>query len=211
MAEHQPNPDETTDDGYYTIDPEGPNAEDLARAAERDAAEGIEPASDQPAADTGDVLARVLGERDELQQQLLRVSADYQNFAKRSQQNIAAAGEQKLMDMARALVSVLDHFDRALEAAGTESDDTAPGGSSGGGDLLRGVTMVNNELLTTLGRFGIERMEVSPGDEFDPVRHEALMRQPSDDIASSHITMQLLPGYTLGDKIVRPAQVGVAE
>ncbi|XAL99084.1 nucleotide exchange factor GrpE [Phycisphaeraceae bacterium D3-23] len=209
MAEN--NPDHSADDGYYEIDPEGPDALDILKAAAADAAEAAEDAATtgsdaQAAADAGEDQLRA--ERDELQQQLLRVSADYQNFARRAQQNIASAAEQTQMDMARALVPVLDHFDRALESAAQQSGETDGGA---GGDLLQGVTMVKQELLNTLGRFGIERLEVAVGDEFDPVRHEALMRQPSEDVASNHITMLMLPGYVLGEKVVRPAQVGVAE
>lgn len=204
MPEHDPTQDETTDDGYIEIDPEGPDALDLLRAAAADAEE------DAAAVKEGqDELSQVRAERDDLEQKLLRVSADYQNFARRAQQNITAAGEQKAFDMAKALVTVLDHFDRALEAAGTQAEDAAAGG--GGDDLQRGVTMVHSELLATLGRFGIQRLDVQPGDTFDPVKHEALMRQPSDDVESGHITMQMLPGYVLGEKVVRPAQVGVAE
>ena len=140
-------------------------------------------------------------ERDELESKLLRVSADYQNFARRSQQNIQAAGEQKLMDIARAMTTVLDHFDRALEG---QSKDEAEG-------VLQGVFMVHDELLATLNRFGIERLDVEPGTEFDPNKHEALMRQPSDEFESNHVTMQMQPGYVLGDKVIRAAQVGVAE
>jgi molecular chaperone GrpE len=77
--------------------------------------------------------------------------------------------------------------------------------------VLQGVFMVHDELLATLNRFGIERLDVQPGTEFDPNRHEALMRQPSDEIDSNHVTMQMQPGYVLGEKVIRPAQVGVAE
>jgi len=52
-------------------------------------------------------------------------------------------------------------------------------------------------------------VDVEPGEEFDPNHHEALMRQPADDIASNHVTMQMQPGYVLGEKVIRPAQVGV--
>ena len=201
MAEHDPTQDETTNDGYIEIDPEGPDALDLLRAAAADAEDDA-----AAAAEGQDELAQVQLQRDELEQKLLRVSADYQNFARRAQQNITAAGEQKAFDMAKALVTVLDHFDRALEAAGTEAEDAASAG-----DLQRGVTMVHSELLSALGRFGIERVDVQPGDAFDPMKHEALMRQPSEEIESGHITMQMLPGYVLGEKVVRPAQVGVAE
>lgn len=146
-------------------------------------------------------LEALQAERDELESKLLRVSADYQNFARRSQQNIQAAGEQKLMDIARAMTTVLDHFDRALQG---QTKDEAQG-------VLQGVFMVHDELLATLNRFGIEQLNVEVGTEFDPNKHEALMRQPSDDIDSNHVTMQMQPGYLLGDKVIRPAQVGVAE
>lgn len=146
-------------------------------------------------------LDQIQAERDEFESKLLRVSADYQNFARRAQQNIDSAVEQKVMDMARGLVTVMDHFDRALE--GQNTDDNA--------GVLQGVTMVHNELLGTLNRFGIERFDVEPGTEFDPNQHEALMRQPSDEIESNHVTMQMQPGYVLGAKVIRPAQVGVAE
>lgn len=146
-------------------------------------------------------LDKLQAERDELEAKLLRVSADYQNFARRAQQNVDAAVQQKLMDVARGLTTVLDHFDRALEG---QSQDEASG-------VLQGVMMVHSELLATLNRFGVERVDVEPGTEFDPNRHEALMRQPSDEIESNHVTMQMQPGYVLGDKVIRPAQVGVAE
>lgn len=153
------------------------------------------------APDENSPLKQLQAERDELESKLLRVSADYQNFARRAQQNVDSAVEQKLMDMARSLATVMDHFDRALEG---QSKDKAEG-------VLQGIFMVHDELLSTLKRFGVERMDVEPGTEFDPNRHEALMRQPSDEIESNHITMQMQPGYVLGEKVIRPAQVGVAE
>jgi len=163
--------------------------------------EAIEAAENEAETEEQGVLSRLQAERDELESKLLRVSADYQNFARRAQQNVDSAVEQKLVDMARSLVTVLDHFDRALEG---QDKDKAEG-------VLRGVFMVHEELLATLNRFGIERLDVAPGTEFDPNQHEALMRQPSDEVESNHVTMQMQPGYVLGEKVIRPAQVGVAE
>lgn len=163
--------------------------------------EAIEAAEHEAESQEQALLERVQAERDELESKLLRVSADYQNFARRAQQNVESAVEQKLMDIARGLATVLDHFDRALE--GQDQGEAA--------GVLQGVTMVHDELLSTLKRFGVERMDVEPGTEFDPNQHEALMRQPSDEIESNHVTMQMQPGYMLGDKVIRPAQVGVAE
>jgi len=146
-------------------------------------------------------IDRLQAERDELESRLLRVSADYQNYAKRAQLNADAAVQQKLIDVARGLVTVLDHFDLAL---GAKNEGDASG-------LRQGVTMVRDELLSTLNRFGIQRLDVEIGAEFDPNLHEALMRQPSNTVAPNHVTLQMQPGYMLGDKVIRPAQVGVAE
>lgn len=181
------------------LDPsEYPDAADLEAFGEQE----IDAAEAEATGEEMSLLTNLQAERDDLEQRLLRVSADYQNFARRAAQNVESAAQQKLMDVARGLVTVLDHFDRALEA---DPDKTNPA------DLLNGVTIVKNELLSTLARFGIERLDVNAGDEFDPNKHEALMRQPSEDVESNHVTMQLQPGYVLGDKVVRPAQVGVAE
>ena len=163
--------------------------------------EAIEAAEHEAESEEQGLLTRLQAERDELESKLLRVSADYQNFARRAQQNVDSAVEQKIMDMARSLVTVMDHFDRALE--GQDKEETT--------GVLQGVLMVHDELLSTLNRFGIQRLDVEPGTEFDPNRHEALMRQPSDTIESNHVTMQMQPGYVLGEKVIRPAQVGVAE
>lgn len=183
------------------LDPsEYPDPSDLDDPSE--GAEAIDAAEAEATGEEMHLLKQLQDERDDLEQRLMRVSADYQNFARRAHQNVESAAQQKLMDVARALVTVLDHFDRALDADAQKVSAK---------DLLGGVTIVKNELLSTLNRFGIQRLEVSPGDEFDPNKHEALMRQPSEDIASNHVTMQLQPGYTLGEKIVRPAQVSVAE
>lgn len=185
------------------LDPsEYPDPSDLDDPSGAGGAEAIDAAQAEATGQEMSLLKQLQVERDDLEQRLMRVSADYQNFARRAAQNVESAAQQKLMDIARALVTVLDHFDRALDA---DADKTSAK------DLLGGVTIVKNELLSTLNRFGIERLEVSPGDEFDPNRHEALMRQPSEEIASNHVTMQLQPGYVLGEKIVRPAQVSVAE
>lgn len=137
-----------------------------------------------------------------LKSQLLRSAADYQNFARRSQQSINDAREQQLMDVARSLLNVLDTFDRALAVDPAKATTEA---------LLKGVEMVRDELLKVLQKFDIRRIDATPGEEFDPKRHEALMRQPVAGIESNHVASQLSPGYILGDKTLRPVKVSVAE
>ena len=149
-----------------------------------------------------DPLVALEKERDELHERLLRVSADYQNYVRRSSQNVTAARDQQLIEIAKALITVLDHFDRALAVDPQKTTSAS---------LLEGVQMVRDELLRALERLGIQRLNVKTGDAFDPNYHEALMRQPVEGVESDHVAEQLQPGYTLGEKTVRPAQVTVAE
>ena len=140
-------------------------------------------------------------ELEQLNGRLLRVSADYQNFVRRTDQNLVDAREQQTFHMAKALVPVFDHFDRAVAV---DSDKATVA------NLLEGVQIVRDELLRALQQFGIERLDVKTGEEFDPNRHEALMRQASDDVAVNHVVQQLQPGYLLAEKVLRGAQVIVA-
>jgi molecular chaperone GrpE len=147
-------------------------------------------------------LAELGRQVSELQAKLLRAHADYQNLARRSQQNVIAAKDQQVGDMARDLLPVIDHFDTAL--AVDPSKATAK-------SLLDGLVMVRDELMRSLARHGIARITASQGDEFDPNIHEALMRVKAPGVATNQVVTQLQPGYVLGDRTLRPVKVSVAE
>jgi len=132
----------------------------------------------------------------------LRANADYQNMARRSIQSVDSAREQQTMSMARELLTVMDQFDQAL-AMDPEKTDTAA--------LLKGVEIVRDTLLRTFEGFGIKRVDVQAGEEFDPMVHEAMMKQAVEGIEANHVTMQLQPGYMLKGKTLRPAKVAVAQ
>ncbi|MEM8736860.1 MAG: nucleotide exchange factor GrpE [Planctomycetota bacterium] len=189
------------DDGYLPDDPEAISEFDLTP-------DGEEPKLDAQAAadDAGAVLdegfATLQAERDELEAKLMRTAADYQNYVRRSQQNLDATKQETLMKVAKSLVGVLDNFDRALEL---DPEVTSPA------DVHKGVESIRASLLQALEGFGLQKITVEPGDEFDPNLHEALMRQPVEGIASNHVAAQFMPGYVLKNQPVRPAQVSVAE
>ncbi|MBL4700267.1 MAG: nucleotide exchange factor GrpE [Phycisphaeraceae bacterium] len=132
----------------------------------------------------------------------LRANADYQNMARRSIQSVNSAREQQTMSMARDLLTVMDQFDQALEMDPEKTDTAA---------LLKGVEIVRDTLLRTFESFGIKRVDVKVGEEFDPMVHEAMMKQAAEGIEANHVTMQLQPGYMLKDKTLRPAKVAVAQ
>jgi len=179
---------------------EQPTNGEPAQAETADAAE--QPQPEQGESPETPTIEQLQQERDDLEERLKRVSADYQNYMRRAQQNVTTAQEQQLMSVAKNLVTVLDHFDNALQA---DPETTSPS------KMIEGVEMVRSELLRVLGQHGIERIEAAVGEAFDPNRHEALMYQPTDEVEPDHVAMQMQPGYTLGEKTIRPAKVAVAQ
>lgn len=149
-----------------------------------------------------DPLKKLQAERDEMEARLLRVSADYQNFVRRSTQNTENACQQQLVQLTKALLTPLDHFDHAL-AVDAEKTTSA--------SLMQGVQMVRDELAKALEQLGIKRLEVKAGDPFDPICHEAIQRMAVDGLDSGTVAEEVQSGYLLGDKTVRPAKVVVAE
>lgn len=201
MSEQPPKPD--ADSPYVPEDDETIQEFDLTPDGEEPtgAFDGDD-ADDEATEQQDPAMAALVVERDELQAKLLRTAADYQNFVKRSQIKVDAARNENTMRIAKALVSVLDNFDRAVDID-AEKTSTA--------DVLKGVDGIRSELLRALEGFGVTKVTVEPGDEFDPNIHEALMRQPVEGIESNHIAAQFMPGYLFNEQPVRPAQVSVAE
>lgn len=137
----------------------------------------------------------------EAEARVLRANADYQNMARRSIQSVNSARDEQTMSMARELLPVMDQFDHALETDPKKTDSAA---------LLQGVKLVRDTMMRTFEGFGIKRLDVESGTEFDPMIHEAMMKQEAQGIDANHVTMQLQPGYMLKEKTLRPAKVAVA-
>jgi molecular chaperone GrpE len=160
-------------------------------------------AGDQPQAEVAaDEVTQLKNQLEEAQQRILRISADYQNYVRRSQANIESARQHQLMDVAKSLLGVLDHFDRALEV--DVEKVTAQ-------SIQQGVQIVRDELLNTLARFDVRVQAIKPGDEFVPGKHEAIMQQDVAGMESGRIGMVFQKGYELGDITLRPAKVSVSK
>ena len=160
---------------------------------------------DQPA-DVDAAAVEIQRLRDELEEtdaKYKRALADYQNFARRAAATEERARAAAIVEVVRDLLPALDHLDLAL------SQDV--GGSEATRRLHEGVSMVRDELLRALGRHGAVRMEVQPGEEFDPARHEALMQEASDEIEPGRIVRQFQVGYALGEMVIRPVKVAIAQ
>ena len=152
--------------------------------------------------DVQDLLARLQdAERDheKVMDDLRRVAADFDNYRKRvareQSQLYARAGER----VVAKLLPVLDDLERALEAA--EYHEEAR--------VLEGVTMTKDALAGVLASEGV--VEIDADGPFDPHVHEALLTQPAEGVESGHVVQVVQRGYRIGDVVLRPARVVVAE
>jgi molecular chaperone GrpE len=136
-------------------------------------------------------------ERDELFDRLQRLAAEFDNFRKRSAREQAAFSERANERLVKELIPVLDDLGRALEAA--EKHEEAK--------LEDGVRLVHRALAMLLAKEGLA--EIDTNGKFDPHVHEALLSQPSEAEEGAVIEV-VQKGYTLGDKVLRPARVVVA-
>jgi molecular chaperone GrpE len=150
------------------------------------------------------LLAQAEQERDEYLDLAKRTKADFENFRKRMSAEVLAASGRGKAEVLLGVLPVLDDLERALQAAGLD-----PEGDSDDG-LAHGVLLVFRGLRETLVKNGIEAVDPT-GERFDPTLHEALSTQPAEGVESGTVVETLQKGYRLGEQLIRPARVVVAE
>ena len=144
-------------------------------------------------------FAAVVQERDQHLDDLRRLAAEFDNYRKRvarDQESLVARANERVV---KELLPVLDDLERALEAAAEHEE----------AKLEEGVALVHRSLADLLAREGLA--EIDTDGAFDPHVHEALLSQPAEDAESGAVLQVLQKGYRLGDVVVRPARVIVAE
>jgi molecular chaperone GrpE len=163
------------------------------------------------------LLADVKRERDEYLDLAQRAKADFENYRKRAAREAADAERRGRASVARELVAPIDNLERALLAAGIDPHETrtADGESpseevSAQEALARGLALVYGELQAALARTGIESYDPA-GERFDPASSEALQTRAVDGTEPGTVVETLERGYRLGDQVLRPARVIVAE
>ncbi len=141
-------------------------------------------------------------ELDAMKDRYLRALADCQNIQKRAAAERNEAVQRGQADLVRALLPVLDNFERTVQAAGSAGDVKT---------VVEGIRIVHDQLLKVLGEFGLERMALAKGDPFDPVYHQAVAQQPTDEVDPEHVLHVAQAGYTMRDRTLRAATVVVGK
>ncbi|MGD8606849.1 MAG: nucleotide exchange factor GrpE [Myxococcales bacterium] len=146
-------------------------------------------------------LDKALAERDRMREQLLRIAADFENFRKRSRKEVEEVRRRAIEDTLREVLPVIDNLERATAAMPEASDVSA---------VAQGVQMVLRSFDDIANRLGLQRVP-AVGHQFDPNCHDAMQQLETDEHAPGTIVAEVVPGYYLGDRLLRPAMVVVAK
>lgn len=155
----------------------------------------------EPTPEPADEIERLRAELEAAREQRLRALADLQNFHRQSLVNEREAREEGAGGVMQGVITVLDHFDLALSQDAERASAAA---------VLDGVRLIQDELVRVLREHGAQRLEPRAGAAFDPHLHEAVGCEAAAGVAPGAVVRTLQPGYTLGERLLRPAKVMVA-
>jgi molecular chaperone GrpE len=139
-----------------------------------------------------------------LRERLMRALAETENTRRQGERRAQDAGQYAIASFARELLQVVDNLRRALGAAATDAN-------AGKGDgLIEGIAATDRVLTQILKRFGVEEVNAL-NQPFDPMKHEAVMETDKTEQPPGSVVQVLEDGYTINDRLLRPARVVVAK
>lgn len=144
-------------------------------------------------------------EKTDLKERLLRTLADMENLRRRTEREVADARTYAVTNFARDMLTVADNVRRALEAVPAEAErgETLKA-------LIDGIELTERDLLKTLERNGVKRLDPE-GSKFDPNMHQAMFEIPNAEVPTGTVLQVVQTGYAIGERVLRPALVGVAK
>ena len=154
-----------------------------------------------------DPLAEAQREATEFKDKLLRTLAEMENLRKRTAREIADARTYSITGFAREVLAVADNMQRALDAVGPELRES---GDAKVKSLIEGVELTERELLKALEKHGVKKFSPE-GQKFDPNVHQAMFEMEHPELPPGHVALVMQAGYMLGDRVLRPAMVGVVK
>ena len=139
----------------------------------------------------------------DLKDRLMRSLAEQENLRKRAERDRRDAETYGGQKLARDLLSVSDNMKRALETVKEDQREANKG-------LIEGIELTQRELISAYAKHKIVPVAPEVGDKFDPNIHQAMFEAPFPDVKAGHILQVMAEGYMIGDRLLRPAQVGVS-
>lgn len=204
---------QSANDSEESAGAEAGAAEAAAAYAKTQGGAGADAGAEAPdAADAPDIppvdaiLEKLQAENADLRTQMLRTLADMENLRRRTAREKEDTAKFAISRFAKELLSVADNLQRALQAI----PEDATAGNELMQTLAEGVSAVDRELAGVLERNGVKAVDAA-GKPFDSNFHEAVMEQPTDAVPPGHVAQVFQTGYTLNDRLLRPAMVAVAK
>ena len=179
-------------------DLETPTSETKEQASEQDQeTENVE---------TSEAIIEKLNEEiSSLKDQRLRAIAELENFRKRAEKDQSDALKYGISNFAKEIINISDNIERAQSSIPEEAKNNETIKS-----VIEGIDLIAQSVVTTFEKIGIKKIE-SLNEKFDHNLHQAMMEIENDDLEPGTIVQELIPGYTLHDRLLRPAMVGVSK
>ena len=141
-------------------------------------------------------------EIDDQTDQHLRARAYFENYKKRLIRDSSKSRQEGVVSALKIFLVAADDLELALKNRPAANDL---------GNWLNGIELIHQKLINQIKNQGVERMEIEPGDEFDPNVHEAITQEEHEEFSDGQIIEVVQPGYRISDRIIRPAKVRVAK
>ena len=164
-------------------------------------------AEDARVVDLAQEAAALAKENAELKDRVLRTLAEMENLRRRTEREVSDAKTYGVSSFARDMLSVVDNLARALEHLPAEARVAAgPQIQS----MIEGVELTARDLESALGRHGVRKLDPK-GQKFDPNFHQAIFEAPDETLPAGAVSQVVQSGWTIGDRVLRPAMVGVSK
>ena len=151
------------------------------------------------------IIEKLNEEIQDLKDQRLRAAAELENFRKRAEKDQSDALKYGVSNFAKEIISIKDNIERAQSSI---SDDVRSNDDVK--SVVEGLDLIAQSAVSTFEKIGIKKIE-SLNEKFDHNLHQAMMEIENDQVEPGTIVQELIPGYTLHDRLLRPAMVGVAK
>jgi molecular chaperone GrpE len=158
-------------------------------------------------AKVAELVAALARESADYKDKLLRTLAEMENLRKRTERQVADTRHYGITAFASDVLAVADNMHRALETAGPGLRQSTDAGVKA---FMEGVELTERELLKTLEKHGVRKFDPK-GERFDPNRHQAMYEVPDPSVPAGTIAQVMQAGYTIGERVLRPALVAIAK
>ena len=153
------------------------------------------------------VVEALNAENSQLKDRVLRTLAEMENLRRRTEREVADAKTYGVTGFARDMLSVVDNLARALEHLPAEARANADPHIQ---SMIEGVELTARDLEAALARHGVRKLEPK-GQKFDPNFHQAIFEAPDETLPAGTVSQVVQSGWTIGDRVLRPAMVGVSK